>query len=75
MQVVRNQKKMEPYPLYNRARARYALDTRTNRCVLDTHTNYQAYEKIAPEVHSVLAHSLKRTFHRIDVTPLLPGDV
>ncbi len=33
MLVVRHTKKMEPYPLYNRVRARHTLDTKTSRGV------------------------------------------
>ncbi len=67
MLAVRLKKKMEPFPLYNRARVRHA--TKTNCGVSSTHANYQAYWKKVPEVHLAKPASSK-----MDVTPVLPGD-
>ncbi len=74
MQVMCHQKKMEPYPLYNRASARHALDTKSNCGMPNTRANYQMYRKIAPEVHRILVYLPKPASCRTDLTPVLPRD-
>ncbi len=71
--VVCHKKKMEPYPLYDQARARHTLDTKTNHGVPNTCTNKQTYRKIAPEVHDFLTHLLKPALPKTDLTPVPPG--
>ncbi len=34
-----SQEEIEPYPLYNRARARHTLDTKTKICIPNTRAN------------------------------------
>ncbi len=74
MLVVGHKKKMKPYSLYNQARARHALDTKTNHVMPNTYANYQMYRKIAPEIHCIPAHSPKPASPKTDHTPVPPGD-
>ncbi len=62
-----SKKKIEPYPLYNRARARHELDTKTNRCAPKTHATISTYRKIAPDVHSIPTHAPKPAARRLEV--------
>ncbi len=66
---------MEPYPLYNWAKARHTLDTKTNRGVPNTYTNYQTSWKIGLEVHGISDDSPKPALPKMDLNLVLPGDV
>ncbi len=74
MVIVRHKKKNGTVPFINQARGRHVLDTKTNRCVPNTYTNYQTYWKIAPEVHCIPTHSLKPASPKTDLTPVPLGD-
>ncbi len=67
-----SQEEIEPYSLHNWARARHALETKTN-LVPNTRVNYQTYWKIAPEAHGIPDHLPKPTSCRMYPTPI-PSD-
>ncbi len=47
------QEEMEPYPLYNRAKARHTLETKTNLVIPNTRTNHQMLWSNSPDIHGI----------------------